>query len=118
MVCQSCSQSKKLVLQVKAQLQDTHALPIWAAQEAESSISLPSFNAYPQLSVTAAGEYLMMLPQMLESLLIESEEGVDTEWLDKVGFWCSRIMADCSLLTPDAMLSSCTVRSRSIQLMA
>ncbi len=34
--------------------------------------------------MTAAGEYLMMLPQMLESLLTDSEEGVDTEWLDKV----------------------------------
>ena len=27
----------------------------------------------------------MMLPQMLESLLTDSVEGVDTEWLDKVG---------------------------------
>ncbi|KAL3131897.1 hypothetical protein ABBQ38_007602 [Trebouxia sp. C0009 RCD-2024] len=73
-----------LMDKVKTQLQGTHTQPVWAAQDAESGISLPSFNAYPQLSVTAAGEYLMMLPQLLESLLPESEEGTDTEWLDKV----------------------------------
>lgn len=83
-----------LLLQVKAQLQGTHAMPVWAAQESESNLSLPSFNAYPQLSVTAAGEYLMMLPQMLESLLTESEEGVDTEWLDKVGP-CVHLVVQC-----------------------
>ena len=66
------------------QLQGTHALPVWSARESETGLSLPSFNAYPQLSVTAAGEYLMMLPQMLESLLTDSEEGLDSEWLDKV----------------------------------
>ena len=76
------------VLQVKEQLQGTHTQSVWSAQEPESSMSLPSFNAYPQLSVTAAGEYLMMLPQLLESLLTDSEEGVDTEWLDKVTCGC------------------------------
>ena len=69
---------------MRAQLQGTHALPVWAAKESDSALSLPSFNAYPQLSVTAAGEYLMMLPQLLESLLTDSEEGLDSEWLDKV----------------------------------
>jgi len=34
----------------------------------------------------------MMLPQMLESLLTDSEEGVDTEWLDKVGHL---VLSDC-----------------------
>ena len=37
----------------------------------------------------------MMLPQMLESLLNESEEGVDTEWLDKV---CVQCMVCCAVL--------------------
>ena len=84
-----------LVLQVRVQLQGTHALPVWSAKEPESSLNLPSFNAYPQLSVTAAGEYLMMLPQMLESLLNDSQEGLDTEWLDKV---CSQTVCCCSVL--------------------
>lgn len=84
-ICHDDRSQQWLLLQVKAQLKDTHTLPVWAAQEPESALTLPSFNAYPQLSVTAAGEYLMMLPQMLESLLTDSEEGVDTEWLDKVG---------------------------------
>ncbi len=83
---------QQLLLQVKAQLKGTHSLAVWAGQEPESALSLPSFNAYPQLSVTAAGEYLMMLPQMLESLLTDSEEGVDTEWLDKVGHL---VLSDC-----------------------
>lgn len=83
-----------LMDKVKAQLQGTHAQPVWAAQEPESAISLPSFNAYPQLSVTAAGEYLMMLPQLLESLLPDSEEGTDTEWLDKVASGAAELYAD------------------------
>ena len=66
------------------QLKGMHSMPIWASSEPDSNLSLPSFSAYPQLSVTAAGEYLMLMPQMLESLLAESGEGVDTEWLDKV----------------------------------
>ena len=37
----------------------------------------------------------MMLPQMLESLLNESEEGVDTEWLDKV---CVHCILCCAVL--------------------
>ena len=82
-------------LQVKAQLQGIHTQSVWSAQEPESSMSLPSFNAYPQLSVTAAGEYLMMLPQLLESLLTDSEEGMDTEWLDKVTCVCLQSHSVC-----------------------
>ena len=87
----------QLVMQVKAQLQGMHTQSVWSTQEPESSMSLPSFNAYPQLSVTAAGEYLMMLPQLLESLLTDSEEGTDAEWLDKVTCMCLRVTV-CALL--------------------
>ena len=38
----------------------------------------------------------MMLPQMLEPLLNDSEEGVDTEWLDKVGH---PVLGDCDAET-------------------
>ena len=92
------------VLQVKAQLQGTHTQPAWSAQEPESSMSLPSFNAYPQLSVTAAGEYLMMLPQLLESLLTDSEEGTDTEWLDKVTCVCLHDPSVCCAVLCCAVL--------------
>lgn len=39
-----------------------------------------------QAPVTAAGEYLMMLPQHLEALLAGGEDSsaIDAEWLDKV----------------------------------
>lgn len=65
-------------------------LTAWRAAEPENKYNLPSFSAYPQAYATAAGEYLMMLPQMLESLLAssttegEQQTGLDVDWLDKV----------------------------------
>jgi len=53
------------------------SLKEWEAQPA-SVVALPSFTPYPLQYVTAAGEYLMMLPQLLESSLT-SEQGVDVE---------------------------------------
>ncbi len=81
--------------QVLGSLEGLGALPVWrsgggAEAERASAVggSLPAFSAYPQQAVTAAGEYLMMLPQTLEGLLGgegEAEEAaVDAEWLDKV----------------------------------
>ena len=63
--------------------------PVWQQEDASASSAgaLPSFSAYPQQSVTAAGEYLMMMPQTLEGLLGSGEEmddQMDSEWLDKV----------------------------------
>ena len=75
------------------QLQGVHRLPVWAAPEPPNAMHLPAFSAYPQLYVTAAGEYLMMLPQLLESLQAGPEEEQadgDNEWLDRVS------VADCS----------------------
>ena len=77
--------------QVKAELAGVASLPSWQASEPESKFNLPAFSAYPQAYATAAGEYLMMLPQLLETLLAASEEEgaeeaqVDADWLDKVG---------------------------------
>lgn len=49
------------------------------------------FDACGQARVTAAGEYLMTLPQTLEALLAAGEAagvdavgGIDAEWLDRV----------------------------------
>lgn len=44
------------------------ALPEWHTMPA-TSVQLPSFTPYPLQYITAAGEYLMMLPQILESAL-------------------------------------------------
>ena len=77
-------------LQLKAELAVIPNLPSWQAAEPESKFNLPSFSAYPQAYATAAGEYLMMLPQLLETLLVTSEVGegeetqIDADWLDKV----------------------------------
>ena len=71
---------------------------MWGATEGEGGSGggaaggqLPAFSAYPQQAVTAAGEYLMMLPQTLEGLLggdsEAEEEAVDAEWLDRVRCW-------------------------------
>ena len=62
---------------------------MWSAAEAANALSLPTFNAYPQLPVTTAGEYLMMLPQQLEGLLTDEaaagdESELDSEWIEKV----------------------------------
>ena len=39
----------------------------------------------------------MMLPQLLESLLTDSEEGTDAEWLDKVTCMCLHCTSQCVL---------------------
>lgn len=65
-------------------------MPVWQSQEAENKYNLPSFSAYPQPYATAAGEYLMMLPQVLEALMsatdasVSGTGGIDGDWLDKV----------------------------------
>ena len=82
-----CAHVLACTLQVRAQLQGVHRLPVWAAPEPPNAMHLPAFSAYPQLYVTAAGEHLMMLPQLLESLQagpeVDQAEG-DSEWLDRV----------------------------------
>lgn len=78
-----------LYAQLEAELAVVPRLSSWQAAEPDSKYNLPSFSAYPQAYATAAGEYLMMLPQLLETLMattgVEQESGVDADWLDKVG---------------------------------
>lgn len=79
-----------IALQLRGELALVPGLAVWRAAEPENKYNLPSFSAYPQAYATAAGEYLMMLPQMLESLLASSgaqgdqPAGLDVDWLDKV----------------------------------
>lgn len=94
------------------------ALPEWHAKPA-TSVQLPSFTPYPLPYITAAGEYLMMLPQVLESALSteetaavvrEDERGADvnaeheeheedsTEAAELVAEWVDRAaLASCQL---------------------
>lgn len=77
-------------MQLREELSLVPSLAAWRAAEPENKYNLPSFSAYPQAYATAAGEYLMMLPQMLESLYASSgvdgdqQPGIDADWLDKV----------------------------------
>jgi hypothetical protein len=63
-----------LLLRLRAQLAAVPALPEWSARPS-SSLALPSFAPYPLHYVTSAGEYLMLLPQLLESALAGEGEG-------------------------------------------
>ncbi|EIE19328.1 hypothetical protein COCSUDRAFT_67854 [Coccomyxa subellipsoidea C-169] len=87
--------AQALVYDVLGSLEGLGAQPVWGARGGEGGGAgggaggpLPAFSAYPQQAVTAAGEYLMMLPQTLEGLLggdsEAEEEAVDAEWLDRV----------------------------------
>lgn len=82
-----------MLLQVLGSLEGLGSQAIWSQAGGESGGgsaggALPAFSAFPQPAVTAAGEYLMMLPQTLEGLLgadsDAEEEVVDAEWLDRV----------------------------------
>ena len=78
-----------LSVQVHGSLECLGSQAIWQQEDTSASAggALPSFSAYPQQSVTSAGEYLMMMPQTLEGLLgsaDEPEDQMDSEWLDKV----------------------------------
>ncbi|KAK9829565.1 hypothetical protein WJX72_006519 [[Myrmecia] bisecta] len=88
-----------LITKVKTEMSGVGSMPVWGAAEPENALNLPSFNAYPLPYVTTAGEYLMMLPQMLESLLTagdesDEEDHIDDEWLDKVAAGAAELYAE------------------------
>ena len=59
-------------------------LPVWGSAAKGAGQGLPSFSAYPQANVTSVGEYLMLLPQLLESLAGPAGSELDAQWLDRV----------------------------------
>lgn len=75
---------------MKEQLEGVAEQVVWSQAAAANEFNLPAFSAYPGPYITAVGEYLMMLPTLLESVLIDGAEApddeshVDGEWLDKV----------------------------------
>lgn len=50
--------------------------------DTQDSLALPQFSAYPLQYVTSFGEYLMMVPQQLESM-VSSDLNLDDERLEK-----------------------------------
>ena len=58
--------------------------PVWAAAPKGAAQGLPAFSAYPQASVTSVGEYLMLLPQLLDTLGAQPGSELDAVWLDRV----------------------------------
>ena len=74
-------------------------------------------DACGQARVTAAGEYLMTLPQTLEALLAAGEAagvdavgGVDAEWLDRV---CTRVCLARRMM--GSPCQACSGRARCMQ---
>eukprot|EP00887_Chlorella_sp_A99_P007905 scaffold12.g7905.t1 len=87
-----------LTARVRAQLAGLPSLPEW--QQRQGALPLPTFSAYPLQYVTSTGEYLMMLPQLLESALLLAEEGGAEEgaahelvasWIDRVALSSARL---------------------------
>lgn len=85
---------------IKEHLQPVPSLPEWTAGQGPSA--LPTFSAYPLQYVTALGEHLMLLPQILEAGLVPrggNEGAVDAddlaglvgEWVDKVALSSSSL---------------------------
>lgn len=82
-----------LMIRVEEHLAGFAEQPCWAAT-APTDFGLPSFSAYPGTVAAGAGEYLLMLPQLLEAALESAPalEGtsagispaIDGDWLDKV----------------------------------
>ena len=81
-------------LQVKQQLEGVAEHAVWSQAAPTNEFNLPSFSVSPSSNITAVGEYLMMLPTLLETLLTDGDEAtedeshVDGEWLDKVHRIC------------------------------
>lgn len=116
-VCSSCS---LVVLQVKEQLEGVAEQALWNQAAPANEFKLPAFSAYPGPYITAVGEYLMMLPALLESVLVDGAEApgdeshVDGEWLDKVLHWllaaadaagCAQSVANDSTTATSMLLS-------------
>ncbi|KAL6770541.1 COG7 [Auxenochlorella protothecoides x Auxenochlorella symbiontica] len=60
----------------------------------DGAAAMPSFSAIPLPAVTAAGEYLLLLPQLLEAVLLRDEESAGAEdALASVNEWTSRVAA-------------------------
>ena len=98
---------RMLMAKVTRHLAGVPSMPEWTSGAAEGpgGVKLPAFSVYPSAYITAVGEYLMMLPQLLEALedaegreeggeegVSEADAANEGEWLDKVGCCCLMIV--------------------------
>lgn len=63
-----------LLSKVRAEFRGLSRRAEWSTSAESSDFDLPTFSAYPQGYVTTAGEYLLSLPQHLESIADAAEE--------------------------------------------
>jgi len=63
-----------LLSKVRAEFRGLAKRAEWSTSAESSDFDLPTFSAYPQGYVTTAGEYLLSLPQHLESIADAAEE--------------------------------------------
>ncbi len=63
-----------LLSKVRAEFRGLARRAEWSTSAESSDFDLPTFSAYPQGYVTTAGEYLLSLPQHLESIADAAEE--------------------------------------------
>ena len=63
-----------LLSKVRAEFRGLARRAEWSTSAESSEFDLPTFSAYPQGYVTTAGEYLLSLPQHLESIADAAEE--------------------------------------------
>lgn len=100
---------RMLMAKVTRHLAGVPSMAEWTSGAAEGpgGVKLPAFSVYPSAYITAVGEYLMMLPQLLEALedaeeREDGEEGAgeveaanEGEWLDKV--WWRECVVRCGM---------------------
>ena len=63
---------------------------------AEGTASLPQFSAYPLHYVSALGEYLMMVPQLLEAL-VSTQPETDEQIFDQEQEMASTLLSKVTL---------------------
>ena len=93
---------------IRLKLQGFSTLPQWAAGKAATKHDLPAFSAYPTEGVTAIGEFLLNMPQLLDPSLgataestsgeisqdmggeNEADDGLLAEWIPRVAEHAAR----------------------------
>mmetsp|Transcript_24524 Transcript_24524/g.33821 ORF Transcript_24524/g.33821 Transcript_24524/m.33821 type:complete len:803 (+) Transcript_24524:165-2573(+) len=68
-----------LLATVRRHLKNVSRRPEWSVEESASAFELPTFSAYPKEYVTGVGEYLLTLPQQLETLSLAVSGGSERE---------------------------------------
>eukprot|EP00241_Pyramimonas_parkeae_P016908 CAMPEP_0114299448 /NCGR_PEP_ID=MMETSP0059-20121206/12979_1 /TAXON_ID=36894 /ORGANISM="Pyramimonas parkeae, Strain CCMP726" /LENGTH=798 /DNA_ID=CAMNT_0001421921 /DNA_START=64 /DNA_END=2460 /DNA_ORIENTATION=+ len=94
-----------LMSKVRAHVHNLGSRAHWSATDSSTTFDLPSFSAYPQEYVTTVGEYLLTLPQQLESLSAGSgQDNREGDEADDVAFFASSWLTKVALGTAEMYL--------------